>query len=281
MKRILSLFASLLAAGTVLSAQEYDSVVDVLVDYGKLEDFTCEVAEGDGVAEYFLFHEYVPEFLDEATLPLTHKLVHFFVSGTLYEDDADSFAQDFGGTLDSKGYFLLHDSELAYEFIRNEADYVYEYVIYDLSTPDDYVHIWVLCGDYNMDMFSSGEDVVSILFEFMDYEEFHITMWDDREAVDALVAERFDLYDTHFGDNFIQYTMVYGDSDTNGRFLTRLNEALEAGYEQYGQTEDGGMYFCKSTEDTLYQLVYIIWDDEILYIYVADGELPMDQFVVG
>ena len=41
------------------------------------------------------------------------------------------------------------------------------------------------------------------------------------------------------------------------------------------------MYFCKSTEDTLYELVYIIWDDGILYIYVADGELPMDQFVVG
>ncbi|MBR4134320.1 MAG: hypothetical protein IKU04_07345 [Bacteroidales bacterium] len=129
MKRILSLFASLLAAGIVLSAQEYESVVDVLEDYGKLENFTCEVAEGDAVAEYFLFHEYVPEFLDEATLPLTHKLVHFYVSGTLYEDDADSFAMDFGGTIDNQGYFLLHDSELSYEFIRNEADYVYEYVI--------------------------------------------------------------------------------------------------------------------------------------------------------
>ncbi|MDT3366570.1 MAG: hypothetical protein LIQ26_04785 [Bacteroidota bacterium] len=281
MKRILSLFASLLAAGTVLSAQEYESVADVLIDYGKLEDFTCEVAEGDEVPVYFLFHDYVPEFLNEDTLPRTHKLVHFFVSGTLYEDDADSFAMDFGGTIDQQGYFLLHDSELAYEFIRNEADYVYEYVLYDLSTTDDSVHIWVLCGDYSMDMFPTGEDVVSILFEYMDYDQFYITMWDDREAVDALVAERFDLFDTHFGDNFIQYTMVYDDSDVCGRFLERLNDALDSDYEQYGQTDDGAMYFCKSDENFLYQLVYIYWDDEMLHIYVADGELPMDQFVVG
>lgn len=281
MKRILSLFASLLAAGSVLSAQEYESVADVLIEYGKLEDFTCEVAEGDEVPVYFLFHDYVPEFLNEDTLPRTHKLVHFFVSGTLYEDDADSFAMDFGGTIDQQGYFLLHDSELAYEFIRNEADYVYEYVLYDLSTTDDSVHIWVLCGDYSMDMFPTGEDVVSILFEYMDYDQFYITMWDDREAVDALVAERFDLFDTHFGDNFIQYTMVYDDSDVCGRFLERLNDALDSDYEQYGQTDDGAMYFCKSDESSLYQLVYIYWDDEMLHIYVADGELPMDQFVVG
>ena len=281
MKRILSLFASLLAAGTVLSAQEYESVADVLIDYGKLEDFTCEVAEGDEVPVYFLFHDDVPEFLNEDTLPRTHKLVHFYVSGTLYEDDADSFAMDFGGTIDQQGYFLLHDSELAYEFIRNEADYVYEYVLYDLSTTDDSVHIWVLCGDYSMDMFPTGEDVVSILFEYMDYDQFYITMWDDREAVDALVAERFDLFDTHFGDNFIQYTMVYDDSDVCGRFLERLNDALDSDYEQYGQTDDGAMYFCKSDESFLYQLVYIYWDDEMLHIYVADGELPMDQFVVG
>lgn len=281
MKRIISLFASLLAAGTVLSAQEYESISDVLVEYGKLEGFTCEVAEGDDVSLYFLFHDNVPEFLDEATLPQTTRLVHFFPSGDVYEDDADSFVQDFSNTLEYAGYQLFSQSDVCYEFIRSEESLVYEYVIYDLSGEDS-VHIWVLLGDYDISSFIAGGDVASILFAYMSFDGFSINVVEGHENLETFVQDQFDLYGTSFGDRYISMTMYYDDgSFERDQFLTELNEALEVSYEQYGQTPDGGMYFCKSDETTLFQLVYIIWEDNELHIHLVEGELPLEQFVVG
>ena len=282
MKRILSLFASLLAAGTVLSAQEYESIADVLEDYGKTESFVCEVAEGDAVAEYFLFHDYVPEFLDEVTLPLTRKLIHFYPSEKVYEDDGDWFAEAFNATIESCGYFLLHESELDYTFIRMEMEYVYEYILFEYLPEEDTIHIWALLGDYSLDMFSQeGGDIVELMYDFADKENFDMTLFDDRAIIDAFVREQFDLYDVRFGDNLFVYTMHYADTDEQHRFLSRLNDILDASYEQYGQTEDGGMYYSKSDEDSLYQMVFIYWTDNVLHINLVDGELPMEKFVVG
>ena len=282
MKRLLTLLVAAAAFGTGLRAQEPESVTELLVNYGATDYFTCEIAEGDGVAEYFLFHDDVPEFLDDATLPRTHKIVHFVPNGNETEEVVEQFITDFAAMVQSK-YDLFYESETVYAFIRCEGNLVYEYVIYDASQSDPGVHIWVLQGDYDIDMFVSEQPTLSgLLYDFADSEGFYVQLVSDRETIAQYSREVFDLSDVIFGDNLILFSMEMDSMNEDVPvFLERLNDILDRSYTQYGQTEEGGRYYMMADENSLYETVFIFLNEQMLLIQVLEGEMPLDNFVVG